>query len=140
MGREPIENRIGKVLSSHNLAEAGTGYEKVVSTLRRICGSIEESLSARPAKAMVVSLLPGFQADVGQQFNVVVEIPERRYQDTLFRAYVPVPDGLPAQLDFYGEEPTPAETEEELEDAIVEFLSRPEVKARLNVYRGLTAK
>jgi len=139
MAKETFEKRIDKILSSLDANTIGTGYEQSKSRLRGICDKIEAGLCKDAKKAIVVSLQPGFQANMGQQLNIVVEIPERHYQDTLFRAYVPL-TGQPVQLDFYGEEPTKAETLEEMEDAILEFLNKPEIKSRLNDYRGLAKK
>lgn len=137
--KESFEKRIDRILTSLDTGESGTAYEETKSKLRKICDRIEAGLRGGAKKALVVSLQPGFQATMGQQLNVVVEIPERHFQDTLFRAYVPLA-GQPIQLDFYGEEPTETQTLEEMEDAIIEFLNRPEIKGRLNDYRSLARK
>lgn len=122
-----------------------SGFDQTTDRLRSICDQIEEALSKSAQrgivtpKAVVVSLQPGFLANMGQQLNVVVEIPRRQYKDTLFRAYVP-PQGLPVQMDFYGEEAQTAGSFEEMEQAIAAFLGNPEVKNRLAIYRSLATK
>lgn len=134
MAKEPIETRVGRAVSA---SKPGAEYEEAVRSLGSICKSLARSLNPRPESGRAgVFLLPGFQATMGQQLNVVVEIPRVNFRDTLFRAYVPLA-GFPVQLDFYGEEPVRAETVEAMEDAIVDFLGKPEVSARLNTYRSL---
>ena len=136
MAKESLEQRLDKIFSP---SDVGAGDERVKARLSKICDEIQDRLGKDAKRAIIVSLQPGFQANMGQQLNVVVEIPDRRYQDTLFRAYVPL-GGLPVHLDFYGEEPTKAETLEETEEAILGFLGKPEVKSRLNDYRSLVRK
>ncbi len=83
-----------------------------------------------------VDVEPGFQSQMGQQLNVVVQIPNRGVRDTLFRAYVPAA-GAPVNLDFYGEEPVPSGTPQEIQENVLNFLTQPEIVSRMNMYREL---
>lgn len=123
-----------------NSALASPGPQPFLSTfdaLSEVARSLETWLQAPAARhPATVQVEPGFPAEIGQQFNVVVHIPERNVADTLFRTYV-APDGK-AALDLFGDHPLPVANKDELERAVLQFIDRPEVKSRLMVYKRLT--
>ena len=109
-------------------AAARGDLEGIVRTLERrfATGKAHGKLQFR--------VVPGFQVNIGQQMKVVARIPNQHFEDVLFRAYV-LPQGYPVGLDLYGEQPVPCGNAEELENRIVEFISRPEVNDRMLQYR-----
>ena len=122
-----------------NATLAGSPHEpylRMFDALNRVASTLEAWLRT-PAARLVVSVQvePGFPAEIGQQFNIVVHIRDREVSDTLFRAYVSL-DGR-TSLDFFGEEPTIVTDENELQRHVLEFLARPEVKSRLMIYKKL---
>ncbi|HEX8339545.1 MAG TPA: hypothetical protein VF624_01420 [Tepidisphaeraceae bacterium] len=97
-------------------------YAQMKQRLDEVVAGLQDTLDASKQKA-TVALEPGHMLNAGQQFNVVVRIANRnQFRDTLFRAYLP-PSGAPATLDFIGDRPEKAQTPEELEDRVIEFLS-----------------
>lgn len=139
MAKASFESRIDEILNALGTGKSGTGYEKTKSKLREICDKLETAISKGAKKAVVVTMQPGFRANMGQQLNIVVRIPEQRYQDTLFRAYIPL-EGFPVYLDFYAEQPVRAETLEEMDEAVLGFLSQEDIQNRLSDYRDLAMK
>jgi hypothetical protein len=135
MSKETFEKRIEKILESMKDDLGQLPRDNIKRRLRELCAIMQVEL-AKDNRDIVVSLQPGFEANMGQQINVVVEIPHRKYRDTLFRVYIPV-DGYPIQLDFYGEEPQSADTLEDMENAIASFLDKAEMKSRMVDYRYL---
>lgn len=125
-----------------NAALAGSPHEpylRMFDALNRVASTLESWLTTSAARSPVsVQVEPGFPAEMGQQFNVVVHIRDREVSDTLFRAYVS-PDGTTA-LDFFGEEPTIVTDENELQRRVLEFLARPEVKSRVTIYKKLVER
>lgn len=133
MTPEDFEKRLDKLLG---LEEAVTEFDKTVEAIRTICQQIQDRLSDQARLGLVVSLQPGFRAQMGQQLNIVIEIPQRHYQDTLFRAYVP-PNGVPVHLDFYGEQAQVCQTIPDMQEGILDFLSDLAVQSRMKAYRDL---
>jgi len=128
---EKFDERIDKILSSF---EDVAQYEQAKRVLEEVCDSIQKALQRQaPDRRITVGLDPGWLVNLGQQLNVVVDLPERNFRDTLFRVYIPV-KGYPVQLDFFGEEPLTANSSSEMENHIAHFLARPEVKLRLREY------
>lgn len=116
------------------------GSEKFLQAfdvLRQIAADLTVWLRSHPDGGAVVQVEPGFPARIGQQFNVVVRIPGKGIADTLFRAYVDTSGKV--SLDFFGDEPVICNDENELQTMVLDFLARPEVKARMNVYKQLAA-
>jgi hypothetical protein len=112
-------------------------YAEAIATIQEVAQGIQDILpkAAAKKKGAVVQLEPGFPSQLGQQINVVLKIAENNVSDTLFRIYV-TPDGR-FNLDLYGEQPIVCADKEALEAQILAFLARPEVVARLNLYRDL---
>ena len=121
-------------LQQLDLEEQATDqYTASLNALREVTDALEERLnSGLPDKPIAIELIPGLQATRGQQFNVKLRIPERGFQDGLFRAYIPL-DGLPVTLDLYGDELMPCESLEKMEQQIANFLN--EIQSRLTQYR-----
>jgi len=55
------------------------------------------------------------------------------FQETLFRAYVPAGD-QPVQLDFYGEQLSPASSEEDFHRKVADFAKGP-LRKRLEMLK-----
>jgi hypothetical protein len=116
-------------------------YRRNYESVKRVAKSIEDWLAApttvKPTamKTLQVQIEPGFQGSLGQQLNVVLDIPDRHVRDTLFRVYLQ-PSGE-INLDLYGEETVPCTDEGEMQEKILEFLGEPENKSRLNMYKDL---
>lgn len=114
-------------------------YTEMYQRLEQLAASLERSLSGNGHKIQVV-LEPGHLVNVGQQFNVVVQIPTlNNFRDVLFRAYLP-PEGKPVTLDLTGEEPVQCTTPKALEKKILDFLALDAIRARLRTLRDLAAK
>jgi len=106
-------------------------------TIRDVAGELQRWLTSDESHpGLKVSVEPGFQSLLGQQLNVVLQIPKQGIRDTLFRTYVP-PTGVPVNLDFYGEEPVASGNVQEIQDRTLEFLGQPEVRDRIKMYRQL---
>jgi hypothetical protein len=113
-------------------------YLTAFTSLEQMAAMLQQWLSSAPATTPPqVQVEPGFPATIGQQFNVVVRIPGRDVADTLFRAYI-APSGQ-VSLDFFGDEPVVCQNESDIENQVLDFLARPEVKSRLAVYQRLAA-
>jgi hypothetical protein len=129
MAVDRFDNRLKQALDF----SVSDPYTESYEWLKEIAASIQGQLnSGLRNPGIVVELEPGFQAIMGQQVRVIVRIPMKQYRDTLFRAYIPA-DGLPIQLDLYGEEPEPCRSREELEQKVIDFLRR--IKDRMVSYR-----
>lgn len=110
-------------------------YQEAYQQLEEAAQSIAEWIrQADGTNDLDVRVEPGFHSNLGQQLNIVLRIPDLLVRDTLFRAYVP-PAGQ-VNLDFFGEQPVPSGIPD-LQGHILEFLGRPEVKSRMNLYRQL---
>lgn len=123
-----------KWLESLNVDENITHeYELTVECLKQIAADLEERLnSGFSEKRIVIEILPGLTANIGQQFKIQLVVPGKRFRDGLFRAYIPL-DGLPVRLDLYGEELELCPTREDMQKRIFEFLQ--EIQSRLAQYR-----
>jgi hypothetical protein len=111
-------------------------YRRNYDSIKRVAKSIEDWL-AQPAgmKKLQVQIEPGFQGSLGQQLNVVLNIPERHVRDTLFRVYLQPAGEI--NLDLYGEETVPCADEADMQEKILQFLGEPENKSRLNMYKDM---
>lgn len=132
-----FEERLDEAL---NLADPlPNRYSAMVAKLEEIVQVLQRQVDGGSGRA-TVTIEPGHLVNAGLQSNVVVQIPQRnRYRDTLFRAYVPA-SGSPVTLDLIGDEPITVRTPEELEDAVVRFLARPEIRTMLRQLRELAAR
>lgn len=114
-------------------AAASDPYGQSYEALKQIADSLQRKLNQGfPAEAIKVEIEPGFQANMGQQLRVNVRIPDKNFRDTLFRAYIPQ-DGVPIYLDLYGEEPDRCDSEQELQEKVLDFLRR--IRERMTSYR-----
>lgn len=108
-------------------------YRSRLEALRGIVEAIENHMNQDfPEQRIYLDVVPGFQAYLGQQFKVVLRIPAKQFQDSLFRVYLPSDDG-PVHLDLYGDEPVACVDDDELENRILEFLTA--IKDRMGQYR-----
>lgn len=120
------------------LAPSGSAkFMQAFDALRKIAADLTLWLRNRPDDGVAVQVEPGFPAKIGQQFNMVVRIPAKSVADTLFRAYVDQAGKV--TLDFFGDEPVICRGEDELDAQVLDFLAKPEVNTRMNVYKQLTA-
>ncbi len=110
------------------------GFREAYDTLRGIADGIRKTLSAGKKKGVVVDLEPGYATNLGQQFRVRLRVPARGWDQNLFRAYIP-PDGFPISLDLDGEQPVTCPDAASLEQAVLDFLRKPEIDGRLTVLR-----
>ncbi|HCU37892.1 MAG TPA: hypothetical protein DGT21_21380 [Armatimonadetes bacterium] len=109
-------------------------YKLVLAELRGFASALQDELGA----AVAVRVEPGFQTNAGQQFHLRLRIPAQGFEETLFRAYVPV-DGYPVGLDFNAEDLVNAADVEQLRSLIGEFISRDTIRARLDLLRETAA-
>lgn len=108
-------------------------YTESVDCLRGVTEAMQERLNEGfPENRILIELIPGLQTNMGQQFNVKLRVPKRRFQDGLFRAYIPV-EGLPVTLDLYGDDLVPCHDLDEMQQQIAHFLK--EIEPRLAQYR-----
>ena len=107
-------------------------YLDAFDSIEKVAKSLERWLNTPETK---VEVEPGFQARIGQQYNIVLKIPSKNVDDTLFRAYV-TPSGR-ISLDLYDDDPVPCANEAEMENRLLDFLAKPEVKSRMMIYRKL---
>lgn len=114
--------------------ETTDGYETSLATIRRAAALIERWFKVR-RKTVTVTVEPGYLVNAGQQLNVVIRIPSQNVAETLFRAYLAL-DGT-VSFDFYGENLVVCASPEETEQAVLEFVARPEMQLRLRTYRDL---
>ncbi len=111
-------------------------YRRNYESVKRVAKSIEDWLGQpAAAKKLHVQIEPGFQGSLGQQLNVVLDIPDRHVRDTLFRVYLQ-PSGE-INLDLYGEETVACADEADMQEKILQFLGEPENKGRLNMYKDM---
>jgi hypothetical protein len=134
MAKQPLEQRLKGALAFD--ATPPAAYAEMVARLRAIAEILEKEIDAGRNVAQV-TLEPGHLVDAGLQYNAVVHLSRRnRFRDTLFRAYVPA-SGEPVTLDLTGDRPTLVRSPDELEDRVVDFLSRPEIRGMLRELREL---
>jgi len=74
MAKSTFEKRLDEVLETVLVQKALTPYDQTKDRLRLVCDRIERILGGT-SKKVLVSLQPGFKANLGQQVNVVVEVP-----------------------------------------------------------------
>ncbi len=108
-------------------------YDAAKKALDQTVASIGEALE-RPT--LMVTVEPGHLVNMGQQFNILTEIPTRQFRDVLFRAYIPT-DGWPVSLDLFDDDFVLCSDEAALEGAIVDFVRRPEIRQRLLTLKEL---
>src|SRR5579871_5752491 len=120
MANKTLEQRLDEALKLSEPPPAM--YTAMENRLNEIVNWLQKQIDDTRAKAQV-ALEPGHLVNAGQQFNVVIHIPNRnQYRDTLFRAYIP-PSGAPVTLDFTGDVPERADTPDQLEERVIAFLS-----------------
>lgn len=131
MPNNDFQRRLDETLDFSSLAS--DPYGKSYEELEGIARSIERKLTEGQEESIKVDIVPGFHANMGQQLRVIVRIPAKQFQDTLFRAYIPEM-GMPIYLDLYGEEPERCEDFQELQGKVLDFLGR--IKERIASYRN----
>ncbi len=137
MPQQPFQEAVKHALDA-SPTEAEQKYEEKYHALKQLASSIQQWFGkARRAPRVAVFIEPGYQIDAGQQFNLVLQISEKDIRDTLFRVYLS-PEGE-VQFDFYGEDYVACDTVEQMQKAVESFLSEPEVRSRMRVYRDLAA-
>jgi hypothetical protein len=126
-----FESRLDEILS-HLDDSPPPMYDAMKARLKGVATRLSRSID--PQGTATVTLEPGHTLNVGQQFNVVVHIPQRNnFRDTIFRAYLP-PSGTPVTLDFFGGAAQTAVSPEQLEQHVIDFLSLPAIRGMI---RGL---
>ncbi len=68
-------------------------YLQSLTVLERIANDLEKWFRPGAKDSVFVKVEPGFQANIGQQFNINVYVPHLNARDTLFRAYIDI-DGV----------------------------------------------
>ena len=128
MSTESFEDRVRERLSQ---SEDSSGFARAFDGVKQIANSVEEILNEK-GQGSRIEIRPdlGFEARIGRQVNVKIVIPERSFQDGLFRVYIPA-DGFPVQLDLYGEELVSCESAEKMEEELLHFLEQPGMTSRL---------
>ena len=134
MAKQTFQEAVKQALSA-SPTEAEAKYEEKYEALKLLAFSIQQWFSKKRKSPVEVFVEPGYQIDVGQQFNMVLQIAGKGIRDTLFRAYLS-PDGK-VSFDFYGEELIACDTVEDMQTAVETFLSKPEVRSRMRVYKDL---
>jgi hypothetical protein len=113
-------------------------YIEMETRLRQIADFLQSQIDPTRAKAQV-AVEPGHLINAGQQFNLVVNIPSlNRYREPLLRAYVP-PSGKPVMLDLIGDEPETVSTPAELEERVIEFLSRKPIRNMIRTLKEVAS-
>ena len=127
--------KIKQFLDNLDLDEAVTAeYAASYDRLKEIRDAIEERLNVGLNGTPInIEIERGFQAKMGRQLNVKLRIPAKNYQDGLFRAYIP-DAGKPVFLDLYGEELVGCNSDDELQDALIQFIEN--IKDRIATYRS----
>jgi len=133
MAKQPFQEIIKGALDA-DPTDDERKYDANYESLKQLAASIQQWFGKQPVSVLVE---PGYQIDVGQQFNVVLQIPEKAIRDTLFRAYL-APDGT-VRFDFYGEDYVTCSNADEMGKRVQEFLSQPEVRSRMRVYKDLAS-
>ena len=94
--------------------------EQIIGLLKDFCIEVESVTNQR-----VTCLLdPGFTTGLGQELRVTARSISKQIDHILFRAYVPM-DGLPLNLDFYGDEMKACDTVADAAQALAEFARLP---------------
>jgi hypothetical protein len=96
--------------------------------LKKVAETLTQSLSDKGKVSVTIE--PGYEVNLGQQFNVVVRVPQKHYQEILFRAYVPSGNGR-ADLDFYDSNLVHCEDENEFGQKVLGFLNRDIIQRKL---------
>ncbi len=123
---------VAKALSDNG--PTAPAYRSVLTDLL----DFASALQAQIGDDLIVRVEPGFQTNAGQQFHLRLRIPAQGFEETLFRAYVPV-EGYPVGLDFNAEDLVNAADAEQLRSLIGEFISRGTIRARLDLLRETAA-
>ena len=123
------------------LAEEREPYDEAVATLLELADAIQSQVFAG-VKNAEVNVTPGHTVNMGQQYKVQVRIvddrnqPHAAYNDTLFRAYIPL-EGYPAVIDLFGEEKRKCKNKKELLEALKVVLRDKAFQLRLRSLRTL---
>jgi hypothetical protein len=131
LAKSSFERRLDEVLKRP--LSTADAYERSLATIKEAAASIERWFKA--GKNVRVSVEPGYLVNAGQQLNVVIRIPSRNVQDTLFRAYLAMEGAI--SFDFFGEELIECNTPQEAEQRVLDFLARPEMQLRMRAYKDL---
>jgi hypothetical protein len=114
-------------------------FSAMEDRLTKIADFLQSQIDPSKRKAQVV-VEPGHLINAGQQLNVVIHIPARNsYRDTLFRAYIPAA-GTPVTLDFIGDSPEEVNTPDALEESVILFLSREQIRLMIRTLREIASK
>jgi len=137
MATKTLEQRLNAALRLDE--PPAPAYAAMESRLNEIVELLQKQIDKTKKKAQV-ALEPGHLVKAGQQFNVVVYIPnQNRFRDTLFRAYIPTA-GSPVTLDFVGDSPEKADTPDQLEERVIKFLSLDQIRSMIRTLRETAAK
>ena len=109
-------------------------------TLRTLCDHLQTALNSGTKQYIIVSLQPHSNSQNSTQYAVVLQIPERRYEDTVFTANIPH-TGWPVSLNWSGATGgIIASNQTQIEDAVMSIISRPEILSRFQDYCYLAQK
>lgn len=114
-------------------------YDRAYRALRDIAEGIREFVDKSKTGQLDVDLEPGYVTNLGQQFRLCLGIPTRKWGETLLRAYIPS-DGFPVKLDLGDEESVSCGNKQELDDAVLRFMKKPEITNRMSTVRELLKK
>ncbi len=100
--------------------------------LRLIVQSIQDYINVAHPNMVYIEVVPdGAGGLYGRQFSVILKIPNKQYQEKLFRTYI-CSDDKPIFLDFWGDDLIECKTNDALENHILEFLSK--IKQKMSEY------
>jgi len=131
MDTTEFETQVGQILRE----PVSPTYREAVTALQSIARAIQKQLGQDGPQ---VAVEPGCYIALGQQLNVAVRVPRTGFEEVLFRAYVP-DTGYPIGLDLFGGEPVECADEMELQNQVLAFLRRPEVRNRMAWLRETAA-
>jgi len=127
-----------RLAESVDLEAQPNEFQAAYTAIQEMAVGILRLLKKGTKKPIHVKVEPGYTTNLGTQLNLVVEIPSRKYQWILLRAYVPS-GGTPISLDFIGEDVTKCNDIRAMEDEVIKFLNRPAVLDTLRTLRTLAS-
>jgi hypothetical protein len=137
MAAKTLEQRLNAALRLDD--PPAPAYAAMENRLNEIVELLQKQID-KTRKNAQVALEPGHLVRAGQQFNVVVYIPnQNRFRDTLFRAYIPA-TGSPVTLDFIGDSPEEVDTPDQMEERVINFLALDQIRSMIRTLRETAAK
>ncbi|MEN6642505.1 MAG: hypothetical protein ABFE08_08675 [Armatimonadia bacterium] len=118
-------------LVQQQMREASSEANPAVTFLTDLAAQLQKAL-----QPIEVVAEPRYVVNMGQQWRLVLRLPDGTFEHVLFKAYVPL-GGFPVQLDFYRDSLVPCNDRAELEQAIATFLQEETTRQQMAQLRAI---